>query len=426
VAGRSETAIHIDNLSKQYRRYSATGISTVKDLFVKGLLRRGVVTQDAFWALKNVNISIPAGETYGIIGPNGSGKSTLLKLITGILKPTSGSISVNGRISALIELGAGFHPEFTGRENVYLNGVMLGMRRPEIDAKFDEIVRFAELEGFIDQPVKTYSSGMYMRLGFSVAVAVEPDVLLVDEILAVGDESFQHKCLRRIKALKSEGTTLLFVSHDLSAVRDLCDSVLWLQEGSVRGSGEASEVIEKYLESVREMEARTLLKENGQVWQNASSNRERWGTGEAEITRVRLLGAGSEERYVFESGEDVEIVVDFIVRKELSDPVIGIGIFTEDGYCVFGTNTEIDDVKIGPLDVAGAVKILLKDIRLMSGAYVLDVAIRSERGQHCDYRRRICTFVFRSPVKDSGVYRPLHRWELKPGSSAGRSLSRWV
>lgn len=406
MAEAGVAAIRIQDLSKQYRRYSMGGISTIKDLFVKGFLGRERVARDTFWALKDVNMAVPEGTTVGLIGPNGSGKSTLLKLITGILKPTAGSISVNGRISALIELGAGFHPEFTGRENVYLNGAMLGMSKAEISDRFDEIVGFAELEEFIDAPVKTYSSGMYMRLGFAVAVAIEPDVLLVDEILAVGDESFQHKCLRRINEIQDRGRTILFVSHDLSKVEKLCHMVAWLDHGALRMAGEPQAVIDAYLAEVEKADERALRAVN------KATEHQRWGTREVEIMGVRMLDARGAERVIFESGEPAGIEIAYRADQRVEDPVFGIGLFRSDGLQCYGSNTDIDGLTVPHVEGEGTVRFVADSLDLLAGEYLLDCAVHRRDHHPYDYHVRLYRFAVRSEIKDSGVFRPSHRWEI--------------
>src|SRR6187401_961533 len=228
-------AITITNASKVYRRFSQRRqLTTLKSALLSRSLTRDLRPDETFAAVRDVTVSVRRGRTLGVVGRNGSGKSTLLKLVAGITKPTTGSVSVNGRVSALIELGAGFHPEISGRENVFINGMMLGLSKKEIAARFDEIVRFAELEAFIDAPVKTYSSGMYMRLGFAVAINVDPDVLLVDEVLAVGDETFTHKCLDKFAEFRRRGRTVLLVTHQLDMVTRFCDEALWLDSGRMR------------------------------------------------------------------------------------------------------------------------------------------------------------------------------------------------
>ena len=246
-------AITAQNVTRIYQKYSSRHrFKTFKSALIKGDLFKGMKPDETVTALNDVSFTVEEGTAFGAIGENGSGKSTLLKIVTGIVKPTSGTVIVNGKVSALIELGAGFHPEITGRENIYINGIMLGLTKKEIREKFDEIVQFAELEEFIDAPVKTYSSGMFMRLGFSIAINVNPDVLLVDEVLSVGDASFVPKCLDRIDDFRRRKKTILFVSHDLATVRKICDKVIWLKEGVIQTIGEPNRVVDAYLQDVAE------------------------------------------------------------------------------------------------------------------------------------------------------------------------------
>src|SRR3954464_8905213 len=243
-------AIELENVSKIYRKYSGRHFATLKSALLQRSILRDLRPNETFPALEDVSVTVPKGSTYGVIGRNGSGKSTALKLVAGITKPTSGRVTVAGRISALIELGAGFHPEISGRENVFINGIMLGLTRREIQDRFDEIVEFAELENFINAPVKTYSSGMYMRLGFAVAIHVDPDVLLVDEVLAVGDEGFTHKCLDKFADFRRRGKTILLVTHSLGLVERFCDEAVWIDSGRVSGHGDPRRVVDAYLTAV--------------------------------------------------------------------------------------------------------------------------------------------------------------------------------
>src|SRR5687768_8482267 len=256
----SQPAITLSHATKIYRRYGGRRFSTLKSALLSGDLVRQLKPNETFQALNDVSFTVPKGATFGVVGRNGSGKSTTLKLVAGITKPTSGTVKVDGRISALIELGAGFHPEISGRENVFINGIMLGLSKREIQQRFDEIVEFAELTEFIDAPVKTYSSGMYMRLGFAVAIHVDPDVLLVDEVLAVGDEGFTHKCLDKFGEFKRRGKTILLVTHSLNLVERFCDEALWLDNGKVRGSGDPKRVVGAYLTDVGKSEERELAR----------------------------------------------------------------------------------------------------------------------------------------------------------------------
>src|SRR6202521_2157716 len=252
-------AIELVNVTKVYRRYARRKqFATLKSALLKGSLIQDLQPDEKFPALQSVSFNVAEGKTYGIIGRNGSGKSTALKLVAGITKPTSGTVTVHGRISALIELGAGFHPEISGRENVFINGIMLGLSKREVARRFDEIVEFAELQQFIDAPVKTYSPGMYMRLGFAVAIHVDPDVLLVDEVLAVGDEGFTHKCLDKFGEFKRRGKTILLVTHSLGLVERLCDEALWLDGGRLRAHGDPKRVVDEYLMDVEHNEEQLL------------------------------------------------------------------------------------------------------------------------------------------------------------------------
>src|SRR5438067_6233396 len=251
-------AIELTNVTKIYRRYTGRQFSTLKSALLQRSLMRDLQPSETFPALTDVSFTVPKGSTYGVIGRNGSGKGTALKLVAGITKPTTGVVRVQGRISALIELGAGFHPEISGRENVFINGIMLGLTKRQIQERFDDIVEFAELREFIDAPVKTYSSGMYMRLGFAVAIHVDPDVLLVDEVLAVGDEAFTHKCLDKFAEFKRRGKTILLVTHSLTIVERFCDDAVWLDEGTVRAQGDPRRVVDSYLTAVEKTEERQM------------------------------------------------------------------------------------------------------------------------------------------------------------------------
>src|SRR5260221_3680 len=298
-------AITLTSVTKVYRRYSGKQFATLKSALLQRSILRDLQPSETFPALTDVSFTVPKGSTYGVIGRNGSGKSTALKLVAGITKPTSGTVNVKGRISALIELGAGFHPEISGRENVFINGIMLGLSKREVARRFDEIVEFAELKDFIDAPVKTYSSGMYMRLGFAVAIHVDPDVLLVDEVLAVGDEGFTHKCLDKFSEFKRRGRTILLVTHSLGLVERFCDEALWLDGGKVRGEGDPRRVVGAYLTDVERSEEKQLVATEARTEQDAPTLIEepadmqravegRWGSREIEILEVTLKDASGE------------------------------------------------------------------------------------------------------------------------------------
>src|SRR4051794_6777412 len=309
-------AIALDGVSKSYRLWGRKSqFATLKSALLKRDLK--LAPEAMVPAVKDVSFAVDRGEAFGIVGRNGSGKSTLLKLISGILKPTAGRISVNGRIAALIELGAGFHPEITGRENIYINGIMLGLSRREIDARFDRIVDFSGIPDFIDQPVKTYSSGMYVRLGFDVAVHVDPDILLIDEVLSVGDEEFSARCVAKIQEMKYRGVTLVFVTHQLDQVRNLCDRALWLDRGEVEAIGDPVRVVDKYLQevsgtTVAPPPAAAPLAEAPP--QQPKDEEERWGSGEVVLTRVALADDRGQELVALGPGTPVAIEMDVAVR----------------------------------------------------------------------------------------------------------------
>ena len=317
-------AIELVNVSKIYRRYSGKQFATLKSALLQRSLVRDLRPSETFTALADVSFAVPKGSTFAVIGRNGSGKSTALKLVAGITKPTSGSVRVDGRISALIELGAGFHPEISGRENVFINGIMLGLTKRQIQDRFDDIVDFAELREFIDAPVKTYSSGMYMRLGFAVAIHVDPDVLLVDEVLAVGDEGFTHKCLDKFADFRRSGKTVLLVTHSLGLVEHLCDDAVWLDAGRVEAQGDPKRVVGAYLTAVEQGEQQLMAATTAKAVEEAEqpdgqeaspdsppdmfkAAEGRWGSREVEITEVALLDGDGEPSFVFHGGEPMQV-----------------------------------------------------------------------------------------------------------------------
>jgi ABC-type polysaccharide/polyol phosphate transport system ATPase subunit len=410
-----DTAVALRDVSKRFRLYRGRQVSTVKDLFVRGG-RAGLFTGQELWALRDVSLTVARGRMVGIIGSNGSGKSTLLKLMGGILKPTSGSITVAGRVSALIELGAGFHPEFTGRENVYVNGILLGLSRAEIRERFEDIVTFAGLHAFIDNPVKTYSSGMYMRLGFAIAVTVDPDILLIDEVLAVGDEAFQHKCVGKIQEFKARGKTIVLVTHDLGSVERLCDEAVWLDGGRLMAQGRTRQVVDRYLGHVASEEAQALGAEHRQAEAEAAAGTaQRWGTREVEITAVRLTDRTGQERYLYDAGESCTLRLGWRAARPVEDPLFGIGVFRRDGVCCYGTNTAIDGLHLGKVAGEGEVALEIQRLDLVEGEYLLDVAVHARDGHPYDYHSRLYAFAVRSRIKDTGVARLAHEWRLPDG-----------
>jgi lipopolysaccharide transport system ATP-binding protein len=349
-----------------------------------------------------VDLEVQPGETFGVIGPNGSGKSTLLKLVAGILRPTTGTVDVTGRVTALIELGAGFHPEISGRDNAIINGMMLGLSRAEIISRLPEIVAFSGIEPFIDQPVKTYSSGMYVRLGFSVAVAAEPDVLVVDEILAVGDEAFAHRCLERIAQLQRRGTAILLVSHDLALVEQLAQRALYLKGGTPVLTGAAGTAVARYRSDVASDEAGA---------EAAGGTSRRWGNGAVALEQVELVDGTGRPLRLLVSGEPAAIRITYSVRISQEDFVFGVAINREDGSHVFGTNTDLDGWRPERLAGDGQIMLEFPRLELAPGRYLVDAAVHAKTGLAYDYACEACSFTVAAPVGWPGCYAPRHRWQ---------------
>jgi ABC-type polysaccharide/polyol phosphate transport system ATPase subunit len=430
------TAIELTNVTKIYRRYGGKQFATLKSALLQRSILRDLRPNETFPALQDVSFQVPAGQTLGVIGRNGSGKSTALKLVAGITKPTSGTVRVKGRISALIELGAGFHPEISGRENVYINGIMLGLTRRDIERRFDEIVDFAELREFIDEPVKNYSSGMYMRLGFAVAIHVDPDVLLVDEVLAVGDEGFTHKCLDKFGEFKRRNKTILLVTHSLGLVERFCDEALWLDQGQKRAQGDPTRVIGAYMTDVERQEEQFLATTDAKHQQEAATQTPaapptgpvdvgdavadmsragegRWGSGGVEITGVTLAGADGQPTHIFHTGEPMTLTFAVRAHRVVNDFVFGVAIFNAEGVCVYGTNTDIEEHESDTLSGDAEVRMTIDALDLVDGTYKLDVAVHKRDGAPYDYHRLLYTFRTKSRLKDVGIYRPRHAWQFE-------------
>jgi ABC-type polysaccharide/polyol phosphate transport system ATPase subunit len=425
------TAIELSDVSKIYRRYGGRQFATLKSALLQRSILRDLQPSETFPALKNVSFKVAKGSTFGVMGRNGSGKSTALKLVAGITKPTSGTVRVDGRISALIELGAGFHPEISGRENVFINGIMLGLSKREIQARFDEIVDFAELREFIDAPVKTYSSGMYMRLGFAVAINVDPDVLLVDEVLAVGDEGFTHKCLDKFGEFRRRGKTILLVTHSLNLIERFCDDAVWLDAGEKRADGDPKRVIGAYLTAVEKTEGQLLAATTARAVQEVAgpatdlaapppaadpsnnmfqATEGRWGSREVEIVQVAFLDKDDQPSFVFHTGDAMSIRVRVRAAHPVDDFVFGIGLFNADGVCCYGTNTYLEEMNPQRLAGDANVTFAVDGLDLVEGTYKLDVAVHKRDGFPYDYHRLLYTFRVKSRTQDIGVYRPRHRW----------------
>ena len=422
----NDIAIDIRSVSKIYRiRHEK--IPSLKQTILK--LKR--TTYEEFLALDDVSFSVKHGETFGMIGPNGSGKSTLLKLIARILRPTSGEVRVNGSLSALLELGAGFHPDLTGRENIYINAAILGMKKKEIDRKLNDIIEFSELERFIDTPVKNYSSGMYMRLGFSVAINVNPDILLVDEVLAVGDQAFQAKCYKVIYDFMKRGKTIIIVSHDLGTISDLCSKVVFLKDGEIKDIGKPLVVVAKYRAYIEELDKKriieqqraerrkifkTVIEDNRKVIDGEEISRlsnlsvsgetlNRFGSGDAEIQNIKLLDDKDREIDFCKYGDDVKIIYEVLFKKEVEEPIFGMRITDFKGNIVYGTNTRLNNIKTGTFKKGDLIKVIFNQkINLIGGAYSVSPAVGyNDNKTYCDWINDMLTLNVIHNNKAEGI-----------------------
>ena len=409
-------AVDVRALTKLYRRWGGKrSIGTLKSALLSGKPGRALAPDAGVPALRDVTFQVAPGETVGVVGPNGSGKSTLLKVLSGILQPTSGSVSVRGRLAALLELGAGFHPEISGRENILINGLLLGLTKREIARRFDDIVRFAELEEFLDAPVKTYSSGMAVRLGFSIAAHCDPDVLLVDEVLAVGDEAFARRSLEKFAEFERAGKTLLFVSHDLALVAERCRRAIWLDHGRIAADGPSAETVARYRESVAEREAERRGDSPRPEGEPAPGVPRRVGSGAATVEALHLLDAEGKSTARLESGRPARFVLDVKAPAGVDDFVFGIAISTVAGAPVFGTNTAIDGFAPEELRGEATVSLDLPALDLAAGVYSVDAAVHARDGSPYDYRRDLLRFEVSAERSAAGVWNPPHAWSFSGG-----------
>lgn len=399
--------IEFNGVSKRFvihRQRSRSFQEIVVNLFS----RSGRASREEFWALRNVSFAVEPGETYGLVGANGSGKSTVLKLLSSIIAPTSGTISVKGRVAALLELGTGFHPDLTGRENIFLNGSIIGLSRAKIRQRLDEIIGFAELERFIDVPVRNYSSGMLMRLGFAVATHMEANILLVDEVLAVGDQAFQSKCFDHIARLRRAGVTILFVSHDLSTVENLCQQGVWLNDGQIAARGDIESVANAYKAWVWQRETKDSPTNNDQ---------QRWGSGEAEILQVTLCDQNGVPKQTFTSGDPFQVRLRYVAHRPIENPAFGIAIFTPRGDNITAPNSVWSGYQLDLVEGEGEAHYCLDSLPLQPGAYQLTCAIYDHHIVHpYDHHHRMYTFTVLPPPTgrmDGLTFLP-HTWEHFP------------
>lgn len=418
-----DIVINVKDVKKSFKIYSDKG-HTLKErlLFFK---QRNSYTRHE--VLKGVTLEIKKGEVVGLVGHNGCGKSTLLKLMTKIIYPDKGKIEINGKISSLLELGAGFHPDMTGRENIYTNASIFGLTKKEIDARLDDIINFSELEEFIDSPVRTYSSGMYMRLAFSVAINVDADILLIDEILAVGDARFQAKCFNKMLELKKREITIVIVSHDLGSIERLCNRAIWIENGKIKDEGIPHDIVAEYLDDIMSKDENKKIKVQSNE-NNQKNNKEkiekriiekkenkkdknRTGNKDVEIISIKLLNEKDEVSDTYNSEEKLKIQVKYKRNNdELKDSVFGFGIFRNDGLNCYGTNTFIDNFGKIKIQDEGIVEVIIDQIQLLEGKYYLDIAFHDEYGKPYDYIRKIKKFSIYSILKDAGIFRIKHKF----------------
>jgi lipopolysaccharide transport system ATP-binding protein len=423
----SQPAIIVDNVSKRFRAYDSNRPTSLKEAVLQGMRRVG--TKKSFWALDGVSFVVEKGIALGIVGRNGAGKSTLLRLIGGVGKIDSGHINVNGRLGALLDLTAGFHPDLTGRENVFITGVICGLTRKEIAERLDEIVAFAELEKFIDSPVRTYSTGMQMRLGFSIVIHTEPEVLLVDEVLAVGDLAFQKKCMDRIRALKDKGCTLLLVSHDTAQTRKICDRLLWLRGGRIVALGPTEDVLNGYVnELADETRRRTPNSANVTSTQFGTSlqpQTNRFGSQEVQIEAVEIFGSAGASTSEIPSGEQISVRIRYFAPKTVPGPIFSVSLSREDGLICFDTNTAAQGIQLPPVNDRGEIVLHLQRVDLAGGRYFVDVGIFQHQWAFgYDYHWHVYPLTIQSKRVDVGFLHPPHVWELARPTESAQVINR--
>jgi ABC-2 type transport system ATP-binding protein len=389
--------ILLDDVHKRYRVHHER-YRSLREVLAHRRLR----AYEDRWALHGVSLEVPGGSTLGLIGPNGAGKSTALKLMARILTPDRGRVRASGRLSALIELGAGFQQEYTGRENVYLNASLLGLTRAEINRRFDAIVAFAGLEDHIDASLRTYSTGMYMRLGFSVAIHVEPEILLVDEILAVGDEGFQRKCTDWLQGFQRAGGTIVMVSHEMGAIQEMCTQVAWIQHGDLVRLGDPADVIGAYLDEVREL--RLDVERERRARQSIHPD--------IELDQVRVLDGEGRPVDAIERGDPLQVEISYRCHERVDDAVFGVALHRNDGACVFGTTTGEDGLRLGPVERDGALRLRYGSLPILGGTYVLTVSVfrSSDPRTPIDQHEQRYAFRMGPRTEEQGLVRLDHDW----------------
>jgi len=390
----NNSVIKLENLSKSYN------INPIKTIWsrMNPFGPKDDHKKSKFWALKDINFELKKGETLGIIGPNGAGKTTLLRILCGVTPPTSGNFQIKGRIGTLIDIGAGFHPEMSGRENTYLNGILMGMSKREVGKKFKDIVDFAELWDFIDVPIKKYSSGMKVRLGFSVAVHIEPDALLIDEVLAVGDTSFRRKCLDRMNEIRKKGIPIIFVSHNLQMIEGICNQVLWLNGGIVEQKGNPRGTITQYVDSTYKDTSFYQTKQTPAI---IPTTKERWGSGDAVITGITLTDCNRRKTDVFATHDEMHIIIDYHSFKRIYRPNFGVAILTKEGTKIGSASTKLDNCSPEYIEGKGTIKCIIESLPLFPCSFLLVVAIY-DKANILAYDRLEQPYVFKVKLGEDG------------------------
>ena len=408
-------AIVVEGLGKQFRRYHTDRPRTLKEVFIRRSYRLRAV--ERFWGLRDVSFHIEPGEIVGIVGGNGAGKSTLLRLIGGVGRPDTGTVRLEGRIAALLELGTGFHHELTGRENVFVSGVIAGLTRREVTERLDSIVAFAELDQFIDSPLRTYSSGMQMRLAFAIGVHTTPDVLLIDEVLAVGDLAFQKKCLERILQFKAENCAIVMVSHDMGQVRQLCDKALWLRRGRLVGQGDPDAVVDQY---IAEMQSETRRKtpldwpvRTTPAGSDLRVQENRFGSMELEIIAVRLFDQQGRSVTELRSGDPLRVEIDYSAPQRIEGPTFGVTISTEDDQVCADLSTAAAGVSLPALEGEGQITLHLERLDLNGGLYYVNVGAYTQSWDYAyDYHWHTYPLTVVPTDNDKGLLYPPHHWHV--------------
>ena len=417
-----DVAIRVSHVSKKFKVYFD------KSIFLKErVLFQNRNRHEERDVLKDISFTVKKGEAIGLIGENGCGKSTMLKLLSRIMYPNSGSIQINGRVSALIELGAGFHPDMSGRENIYTNAAIFGLSKGEIDRRLQTIIDFSELGEYIDNPVRTYSSGMYMRLAFSVAINVDADVLLIDEILAVGDMAFQAKCFNKLREIKNSGTTIVIVSHSLPQIEQICERSYWISGGLIREQGTPRDVHPLYMDYMSHKgsgidSTPQPVEPNAESEETAPSptensgpekeEKKRWGSGEAKMQSVQVLDSTGTERMNYSPGESFTLRITYSADKVLSDSVVGIAVYKSDQTYMYGTNTLIDTSQPVKLTKSGTIDLVIESLPVANGSYTIDLALHRPDGFNYDFWREICTITIADKINPPGLIYLPHHWEL--------------